>query len=128
MTASPLVIFPFCRLLLMNDASYPWFILVPRREGVREIFELGEDEQRQLLRESSTLSRHIAEYFRADKMNVAAPWIWYRNCISTILPASQMIPPGLRLYGAGSCQSTLFRRGGFNARFILSCTGERMSV
>ena len=23
--------FPLCRLLLMNDASYPWFILVPRR-------------------------------------------------------------------------------------------------
>ena len=25
--------FPLCRLLLSKDANYPWFILVPRREG-----------------------------------------------------------------------------------------------
>ena len=25
--------FPLCRLLLMNDSNYPWFILVPRREA-----------------------------------------------------------------------------------------------
>ena len=24
--------FELCRLLLMNDANYPWFILVPERE------------------------------------------------------------------------------------------------
>ena len=29
--------FPLCRLLLMNDAHYPWFILVPRRANIREI-------------------------------------------------------------------------------------------
>ena len=32
--------FPLCRLLLMNDANYPWFILVPRREAVSELFQL----------------------------------------------------------------------------------------
>jgi diadenosine tetraphosphate (Ap4A) HIT family hydrolase len=63
--------FPFCRLLLMNDSSYPWFILVPRRAGVREIFELSEDDQRQLLWESSSLSRVISNHFKADKINVA---------------------------------------------------------
>ncbi len=64
--------FPLCRLLLMNDSNYPWFILVPRRAGVREIFELSEDDQRQLLWESSSLSRAIADHFNADKINVAA--------------------------------------------------------
>ena len=64
--------FPLCRLLLMNDASYPWFILVPRREGVREIFELSAADQQQLLHESSQLSRVIATHFKADKINVAA--------------------------------------------------------
>ena len=64
--------FPLCRLLLMNDSNYPWFILVPRRAGVREIFELSEDDQRQLLWESSSLSRVIADHFNADKINVAA--------------------------------------------------------
>jgi len=64
--------FELCQLLLMNDSNYPWFILVPRREGVREIFELTEADQRQLLWESSSLSRCIAEHFSADKINVAA--------------------------------------------------------
>ena len=32
--------FPLCRLLLMNDAQYPWFILVPRREQAREAYLL----------------------------------------------------------------------------------------
>jgi diadenosine tetraphosphate (Ap4A) HIT family hydrolase len=64
--------FPLCRLLLMNDSNYPWFILVPRRAGIREVFELSEDDQRQLLRESSALSRIISDHFKADKINVAA--------------------------------------------------------
>ena len=64
--------FPLCRLLLMNDASYPWFILVPQRQGTREIFELSEADQQQLMVESSLLSKVIAEQFHADKINVAA--------------------------------------------------------
>jgi diadenosine tetraphosphate (Ap4A) HIT family hydrolase len=64
--------FALCRLLLMRDANYPWFILVPDREGVREIFELAEADQLQLLRESSRLSAVLAERFRADKLNIAA--------------------------------------------------------
>ncbi|MES0372582.1 MAG: HIT domain-containing protein, partial [Mariprofundaceae bacterium] len=61
-----------CRLLLMNDSNYPWFILVPQKEGVREVFELSEAEQKQLMRESSSFSQLIAKHFSADKINVAA--------------------------------------------------------
>lgn len=64
--------FPLCRLLLMNDANYPWFILVPKREGIREVFELCEADQLQFLHESSLFSKAIADYFRADKINMAA--------------------------------------------------------
>lgn len=63
---------PLCEVLLMNDARYPWLILVPRRAGVREIFELTDEDQRQLQRESSTLALHLAQEFSADKMNIAA--------------------------------------------------------
>ena len=28
------------RVLLMNDSRYPWLILVPRRENLREIVDL----------------------------------------------------------------------------------------
>lgn len=64
--------FPLCRLLLMNDANYPWFILVPRRPGLREIYELEHRDQQQLLVESSQLSRLLNKIFQADKLNIAA--------------------------------------------------------
>lgn len=64
--------FPLCRLLLMNDSNYPWFILVPQRQGVSEIYQLSVADQQQLLRESSHLAKILAEVFAADKLNVAA--------------------------------------------------------
>ena len=64
--------FPLCRLLLMNDANFPWFILVPRRAAVREIYELPDHDQQQLLRESSHLAARLTRIFRADKLNLAA--------------------------------------------------------
>ena len=64
--------FPLCRLLLMNDAQYPWFILVPRRAGAREAYLLDEPDQQQLWRESAQLSRALMDAFRGDKLNVAA--------------------------------------------------------
>ena len=64
--------FPLCRILLNKDANYPWFILVPRRENIREIFELCEADQQQLLWESSYFSKQIYPLFNADKLNVAA--------------------------------------------------------
>lgn len=64
--------FPLCRLLLMNDSTYPWFILVPECADVREVHELPEPDQIRLIGESSSVSRWLAETFRADKINVAA--------------------------------------------------------
>jgi diadenosine tetraphosphate (Ap4A) HIT family hydrolase len=64
--------FTLCRLLLMRDANYPWFILVPDREAISEIFQLSGEDQVQLLRESSRLSAILVELFHADKLNIAA--------------------------------------------------------
>jgi diadenosine tetraphosphate (Ap4A) HIT family hydrolase len=63
--------FPLSRLLLMNDAQYPWFILVPRREDVSEIFQLAPDDQQQLWHEAASLAEVLKDTFQADKMNVA---------------------------------------------------------
>ncbi|MBA1229237.1 HIT domain-containing protein [Pseudomonas viridiflava] len=68
----PLGDFPLCWLLLSNDSSYPWFILVPRRTDISEIFELSPEEQLQLWQETTTLSRILKDVFSADKINVAA--------------------------------------------------------
>jgi diadenosine tetraphosphate (Ap4A) HIT family hydrolase len=63
--------FPLCRLLLSKDANYPWFILVPRQEGVSEVFDLDATQQRQLWQETSLLAEHVRASLGADKMNVA---------------------------------------------------------
>ncbi|HSB96115.1 MAG TPA: HIT domain-containing protein [Spongiibacteraceae bacterium] len=63
---------PLCRVLLMNDALYPWLILVPRREQIAEIFQLSRIDQQQLMDEASSMGSALAGHFRADKMNVAA--------------------------------------------------------
>ncbi|GAC1030577.1 hypothetical protein thsps21_14040 [Pseudomonas sp. No.21] len=63
--------FPLCRLLLMNDAHYPWFILVPRREEVSELFQLDADDQLRLWNETTRLAEVLKDSFGADKMNVA---------------------------------------------------------
>jgi diadenosine tetraphosphate (Ap4A) HIT family hydrolase len=64
--------FALCRLLLLNDSRYPWCVLVPQREGIREIHELETDDQRRLLEESVRLGRFLEQEFRAHKLNVAA--------------------------------------------------------
>ncbi|ANG62390.1 histidine triad (HIT) protein [Marinobacterium aestuarii] len=68
----PLGDFALCRLLLINDANYPWFVLVPRRSGVSEIYHLSSEDQVQLMRESCFLAENLADAFVARKMNVAS--------------------------------------------------------
>ena len=60
------------RLLLMNNKDFPWCILVPRINGIREIHELDEANQQALLRESSELSQVMLQVFNGEKMNTAA--------------------------------------------------------
>lgn len=64
--------FKLCTLLLLNDINYQWFILVPRRENISEIFQLTEEDQHELTNESSYLTAKLSEIFKADKMNVAS--------------------------------------------------------
>ena len=63
---------PLCRVLLMNDARYPWLILVPRRGDVTEPFGLSEADQAQLWQESMRLGEAMKAHFAADKLNIAA--------------------------------------------------------
>jgi diadenosine tetraphosphate (Ap4A) HIT family hydrolase len=63
--------FALCRLLLMNDATYSWFILVPRLEEVSEVFQLSSADQQLLWQETSALAEIIKDTFGADKMNIA---------------------------------------------------------
>ena len=64
--------FPLCRLLLLNDCSYPWFILVPQREALQEIYQLSEADRQLFWDESNQLSLWMKHYFNFDKLNIAA--------------------------------------------------------
>ncbi|MFU2511460.1 HIT domain-containing protein [Pseudoalteromonas sp. ASV78] len=63
---------PLCKVLLMNDSQYPWFILVPRKAGLKESIDLDDAEQLLLMKESAKLSLLLKEVFNPDKLNVAA--------------------------------------------------------
>src|SRR5215471_6302843 len=60
------------RVLVANDANWPWLILVPRRQGVCEIIDLDEVEQAALMTEIALASRALKEVTACDKLNVAA--------------------------------------------------------
>ncbi|MFZ5444223.1 MAG: alpha/beta hydrolase [Myxococcota bacterium] len=63
---------PLSLLLLMDDARYPWCILVPKRSGVSEAFELPPEDQGGLAAESALLASAMTQAFTADKLNVGA--------------------------------------------------------
>jgi len=59
------------RVLLMNDANFPWLLLVPRRPNVSEVFDLDEIEQGQLVSEITLLARVLKDVTTCDKLNIA---------------------------------------------------------
>ena len=64
--------FPLCRALLMNDNRFPWCILVPRRDALRDLHDLVEIDRVPMFNEIDVASRVLKELHRADKINVAA--------------------------------------------------------
>jgi len=61
-----------CRVLLMNNRCFPWLILVPEVANIREIHDLSDAQQVQLIRESSRVGQALMTQFQGDKLNVAA--------------------------------------------------------
>ncbi|HSN86282.1 MAG TPA: HIT family protein [Thermoanaerobaculia bacterium] len=63
---------PLCRVLLMKDRRFPWLILVPERESVREINELPAADRAQLIEEIARAGEALSRLFQPDKVNVGA--------------------------------------------------------
>jgi diadenosine tetraphosphate (Ap4A) HIT family hydrolase len=61
-----------CRVLLMKDRRFPWLVLVPEREEVREIHELPPEDRRQLIEEIALIGETLERLFRPAKLNVGA--------------------------------------------------------
>jgi diadenosine tetraphosphate (Ap4A) HIT family hydrolase len=63
---------PLCRVLLMKDRRFPWLILVPEREAVREIHELSAADRAELIEEIARAGEVLKRLFQPDKLNVGA--------------------------------------------------------
>lgn len=61
-----------CRVLLMSDRRFPWLILVPERDTIREIHELPAADRAVLVEEIARVSQAMARLFQPDKINVGA--------------------------------------------------------
>ena len=68
----PLTSLALCEVRLMDDANYPWLVLVPRIAEARELIDLDADQRRQLTDEIDIAARAIRDVFRPFKLNVAA--------------------------------------------------------
>jgi diadenosine tetraphosphate (Ap4A) HIT family hydrolase len=56
----------------MNDARYPWLILVPRRDGLTEMFDLDAADRQTLIEEIARASGGLKKLARAAKVNIGA--------------------------------------------------------
>src|SRR6187397_89957 len=63
---------PLSRVLIINDANYPWLLLVPRRPLVVELIDLDDVEQAQLMTEVTRVARALRTVTDCDKLNIAA--------------------------------------------------------
>lgn len=62
---------PLSQVLLMDDARFPWLILVPRIAGARELIDLDETDRRTLLTEVCEVGRALEALRHPDKLNIA---------------------------------------------------------
>jgi diadenosine tetraphosphate (Ap4A) HIT family hydrolase len=63
---------PLCLVRLMDEARFPWLILVPAHAGLREIHDLPAAERGILIEEIAGAGRLMQTVFAAEKINTAA--------------------------------------------------------
>jgi diadenosine tetraphosphate (Ap4A) HIT family hydrolase len=68
----PFADWPLCAVRLMLDARFPWIVLVPRRPGLMEPFDLPPSDLERLWRETSEAARQLKTVTGAHKINIGA--------------------------------------------------------
>jgi diadenosine tetraphosphate (Ap4A) HIT family hydrolase len=58
------------RVLLVNDARWPWLILAPRRDGVVELTDLDAADRTQLIEEAASAAGFLKAHTGAHKINI----------------------------------------------------------
>ena len=61
-----------CRLLLKNNALFPWFLLVPEvEEGIEDLHQLGRTHYDEVMAAVRSVSEFVSTHFKPEKLNVA---------------------------------------------------------
>ena len=68
----PVALLGLCELRLMDDANYPWVVLVPRLAVARELIDLDATQRHALADDIDQASRVLRAAFQPFKLNVAA--------------------------------------------------------
>lgn len=59
-----------CRLLLKNNALFPWLILVPEVDGIEDLHQLDEVQYTEVMAALRQVSAFVCDYFQPEKLNV----------------------------------------------------------
>ena len=61
-----------CRILLKNEANFPWFIIVPEvPEGTEDLHQLDEKRFAEVMAVVREVSSFVSAHFKPEKLNVA---------------------------------------------------------
>ncbi|MBN8827531.1 MAG: HIT family protein [Sphingobacteriia bacterium] len=60
------------QVILVDNSLFPWIVLVPKKNDLKEIIDLSEQDRITLMEEISFISNVMKEIFAPDKLNVAA--------------------------------------------------------
>jgi diadenosine tetraphosphate (Ap4A) HIT family hydrolase len=63
---------PLSRVLLMEDARYPWLVLVPRQPGLVEITDLAAPDRARLMEEVARAAETVRGLPHVAKLNIGA--------------------------------------------------------
>ena len=102
----PVTSLPLCDVLLMNDARYPWLILVPRQAHRVEIADLEHDDQAALWSEVNHAAAALRVVAPCEKLNIGALGIIVRQLHIHVVVRNQGDPawPG-PVWGHGKAES-----------------------
>ncbi len=61
-----------CQIFLEDNSFYPWVMLIPKRDSIKEIIDLSKADQYLLMDEIEIVSKAMQRKFSPDKLNIAA--------------------------------------------------------
>ncbi len=59
-----------CQVRLHNNSKFPWIMLLPRKNNVKQILDLKQKDQIQLLNEIQHCSKIMKKNFKCNNLNV----------------------------------------------------------